>query len=52
MKKKGSKNPFMSYQDRLLGYERDKHVLLSTMAHLPASEFAAKLKELQDKWRI
>ncbi len=42
----------MNYQDRLRGYERDKQRILSTMAHLPAADFAAKLKALQDKWRI
>lgn len=40
------------YQQRLAGYERDKQNLIRTMAHLPADEFAAKLKELQEKWRI
>lgn len=42
----------MSYQDRLRGYEKDKDLLLSTLAHLSAEDFAKKLKELQDKWRI
>lgn len=52
MKKLKSKKLFMSYQDRLLGYERDKQELLSTSAHLPADKFAEKLKALQDKWKI
>lgn len=42
----------MPYEDRLRGYEQDKQELLATMAHLPAAEFAEKLKALQDKWRI
>lgn len=41
-----------SYQTRLAGYERDKQNLVRTMAHLSADEFAEKLKELQNKWRI
>jgi hypothetical protein len=40
------------YQTRLVGYERDKQNLVRTMAHLPADEFAEKLKELQEKWKI
>lgn len=45
-------HPFMTYQERLRGYEKDKQLLLATMAHLPAREFADKLKDLQDKWHI
>ena len=41
-----------SYQTRLAGYERDKKNLVRTMPHLPAEEFAEKLKELQNKWRV
>lgn len=52
MKKRKSKSPFMSYQDRLRGYEKDKQELLATSAHLPAEEFAERLKALQDKWKI
>lgn len=51
-KPKKNKKLFMSYQDRLRGYERDKQQLLATMAHLPASEFSDRLKALQDKWKI
>lgn len=46
------KRAFLPYQERLRGYERDKQELVRTMAHLPADEFAAKLKALQEKWKI
>lgn len=52
LKTRKSKKILMSYQDRLLGYERDKQKLVSTESHLPADAFAEKLKALQDKWRI
>lgn len=53
MKKKvNRKKLFMSYQDRLLGYERDKKELLANAAHLPANEFSDRLKALQNKWKI
>ena len=51
-KPKKSKKLFMSYQDRLRSYERDKQELISTSAHLPAAEFAERLKDLQKKWKI
>lgn len=51
-KPKKNKKLFMSYQDRLRGYERDKQKLVSTESHLPADEFAEKLKALQEKWGI
>lgn len=41
-----------NYNARLAGYERDKQNLVRTMAHLSADEFAEKLKELQEKWKI
>jgi hypothetical protein len=46
------KRALLPYQERLRGYERDKQNLVRTMAHLPADEFAAKLKALQEKWKI
>ena len=53
MKKKANrKKLFMSYQDRLRGYEQDKQKLLSTSAALPADEFSDRLKALQNKWKI
>lgn len=51
-KPKKNKKLFMSYQDRLRGYERDKQKLLSTSANLPANEFSDRLKSLQNKWKI
>lgn len=51
-KPKKNKKLFMSYQDRLRGYERGKKELLATNAHLSAEEFSEKLKELRDKWKI
>lgn len=52
MKKQKSKKLFMSYQDRLRGYEQDKKELLANAAHLPADQFSERLKALQNKWRI
>lgn len=51
-KPKKNKKLFMSYQDRLRGYERDKKELLANAAHLPADEFSDRLKALQNKWKI
>lgn len=51
-KQRKAKKLFMSYQDRLRGYERDKEELLYSAAYLSAEEFAKRLKSLQDKWRI
>ena len=52
VKKQKSKKLFMSYQDRLRGYEQDKKELLANAAHLPADQFSERLKALQDKWKI
>lgn len=52
MKKQKSKKLFMSYQERLRGYEQDKKELLANAATLPADEFSERLKALQNKWRI
>lgn len=51
-KTKNRKKLFMSYQDRLRGYEQDKKNLLSTSASLPADEFSDRLKSMQNKWKI
>lgn len=52
LKTRKSKKIIMSYKDRLFGYERDKQKLVSEESHLPADEFAEKLKALQEKWGI
>lgn len=51
-KPKKNKKLFMSYQDRLLGYEQDKKELLANAASLPADKFSDRLKALQNKWKI
>lgn len=42
----------MPYDQRLRNYEAEKTELLHTMRGLPAEQFAEKLKQLADKWRI
>ena len=42
----------MPYTERLKNYEAEKTELLQTMRGLPADQFAEKLRNLADKWRI
>ena len=42
----------MPYNQRLRNYEQEKTELLQKMRGLPADQFAEKLRNLADKWRI
>lgn len=42
----------MPYNERLRRYEMEKRELVRSCAGLTAEQFEARLKELQEKWRI